>query len=212
MCFQAGAAESESMAEKPDLEEWKRSCRREVRARLAALSGPACETAGLAVCAGVRGLAEWERGRLYAAFVPGKGEPDVRPLLAEVLAAGKLLALPRYCPAERRYEMVAVPEFPGSLVSGAFGIPEPRAGLPPVAAAGLGSPEALWLVPGLAFDRLGRRLGRGGGFYDRLLREVRGVKVGVAFACQMLDEVPAGPHDILVDVVVTEHGIVRCRC
>jgi len=63
------------------------------------------------------------------------------------------------------------------------------------------------LVPGVAFDRSGGRLGRGGGYYDRLLRGLRAVKVGVAFEAQLVGVVPAGPTDQRVDWVVTEQGV-----
>lgn len=65
------------------------------------------------------------------------------------------------------------------------------------------------LVPGLAFDAAGRRIGRGGGFYDRFLLRLppATLSVGVAFEAQRIDEVPADPHDRRVDVVVTERRL-----
>jgi 5-formyltetrahydrofolate cyclo-ligase len=70
-------------------------------------------------------------------------------------------------------------------------------------------------VPLLAFDRQGRRLGYGAGYYDLALRELRALRppplaIGVAFAAQELDEVPAGPHDQPLDAVVTERAVHRC--
>ncbi len=60
------------------------------------------------------------------------------------------------------------------------------------------------VIPGLAFDRQNNRLGRGKGFYDRLLREIRGTKIGVAFSLQVHDLVPIEDHDEKVDLVVSE--------
>lgn len=65
------------------------------------------------------------------------------------------------------------------------------------------------LVPGVAFDSSGRRLGFGGGFYDRYLAEASGVRVGVCFEAQMVDQVPVGPSDVPVDVVVTDARTLR---
>ncbi len=67
------------------------------------------------------------------------------------------------------------------------------------------------IVPGLAFDRAGHRLGYGGGFYDRFLGRLRpdAVTIGVAFSDQIVDEAPHGPKDRSVDIVVTEHGIIH---
>lgn len=69
------------------------------------------------------------------------------------------------------------------------------------------------VTPGLAFDRAGRRLGYGGAHYDRFLDRLRpdAVRVGIAFTAQLVDEVPAGPRDRRVQVVVTEAGAIDCR-
>jgi len=99
------------------------------------------------------------------------------------------------------YEIVDV----GDLVAGAFGVREPGAGARRIEVAAL---EVL-LVPGLAFDETGMRLGRGGGFYDRLLAlpDLRARLVGVCFEVQVLPELPVEAHDRAVDAVVTENGV-----
>lgn len=68
------------------------------------------------------------------------------------------------------------------------------------------SPDEIELVvvPAVAYDRKGNRLGRGKGFYDRLLAETRATKIGVAYEFQMLDEIPAEPHDVRMDMVITQ--------
>jgi 5-formyltetrahydrofolate cyclo-ligase len=67
------------------------------------------------------------------------------------------------------------------------------------------------LVPGVAFDRSGRRLGRGKGFYDRLLAGVTGMKCGVAWDEQIVHELPAEPHDIAMDLMLTPSRWADCR-
>lgn len=62
------------------------------------------------------------------------------------------------------------------------------------------------VVPGIAYDRQGNRLGRGKGFYDRLLHDTMAIKIGVAFDCQLADDVPVEPTDVPVDVVITPRG------
>ena len=91
------------------------------------------------------------------------------------------------------------------LSPGYRGIPQPTG--PAVLPSGVD----VILVPGLGFSHDGRRIGQGGGYYDRLLPLVRGLKIGVAFSCQMADQIPIEPHDHLVDGVITEHGPVWCR-
>ena len=85
------------------------------------------------------------------------------------------------------------------IATGAFGIREPAARCPEISLNRLD----LILVPGVAFDLHGRRLGRGKGYYDRLLAGVRGVKCGIAFDEQMVNDVPAGPSDVRMDFMVT---------
>jgi 5-formyltetrahydrofolate cyclo-ligase len=65
------------------------------------------------------------------------------------------------------------------------------------------------LVPGRAFDRAGTRLGRGGGAYDRILAGLQAPKIGVAFACQLVENLPREPHDVPMDAVVTSREIIR---
>lgn len=67
------------------------------------------------------------------------------------------------------------------------------------------------VVPGVAYDRKGNRVGRGKGYYDRLLATSRAVKVGLAYDFQMVDEIDAEPHDVRVDVVITERGVYKVK-
>ena len=126
-------------------------------------------------------------------------------LLRRVLADGKVLLLPR---VERGgLGLYEVRDLAGDLEPRTWGIREPKPDrCPPAEPGGVG----FALVPGVAFDREARRLGYGGGFYDRLL--AGGLPEGTplvsgAFELQVVDEVPTDPHDAAVDVVVTEGGI-----
>lgn len=67
----------------------------------------------------------------------------------------------------------------------------------------------LIIVPGVAYDRKGNRLGRGKGFYDRLLASTRATKMGVGYEFQLVDEIPAESHDIKMDFVITQSGVIR---
>lgn len=64
------------------------------------------------------------------------------------------------------------------------------------------------LVPGLAFDHAKHRIGHGHGFYDELLAQLRGVKIGLAYACQITEQVPYAPHDVPMDVIITENILI----
>ena len=140
-----------------------------------------------------------------AAFAAFGAEPELTEL-----AAGKAWFLPRWSPSTGRYEIVGIDDPQRDLVRGRYGIREPRPELPAL-------PEAEWrellfLVPALSCDRRGVRLGRGGGYYDRMLAEsVRGAAATV-YDCQLADEVlPCEAHDRPVGWIVTEKRLVECE-
>ena len=140
----------------------------------------------------------WKKAASVLLYAPLQDEINVLPLLATGLNAGKLMAFPRFQSDSASYIGCQI-EHMGQLTPGQFGILEPRGEAPPVSLKQLD----LVLVPGLAFDSGGRRLGRGKGFYDRLLMAVRGAKCGVAFDQQVLGEIPVESHDILMNFIVT---------
>lgn len=141
----------------------------------------------------------WNSARTILTYASLGAELDVRPLTPLVLAAGKKLALLRHESDGIHYSPRLVRYLGRDLEPGPHGIREPRAECPPVPLNQLD----LILVPGLAFDLRGRRLGRGKGVFDRLLATASGVRVGVAFDCQIVEAVPVEPHDARVDFVLT---------
>jgi 5-formyltetrahydrofolate cyclo-ligase len=157
------------------------------------------------LCEQLRGQRVWHEARIILAFHPMPGEADLRPLLAAAASLGKTLALPRWNPARRCYEAVQLGEF-SDLAPGHFGILEPPPDSPIIELMMLD----LVLVPGLAYDPKGRRLGRGKGYFDRILEPVRGHKCGVAFAWQVLAEVPTEPHDVCVNSLLTPARWMPC--
>jgi 5-formyltetrahydrofolate cyclo-ligase len=149
-------------------------------------------------------LDEWRKARVIGMYAPLRCEVDILPLGEEALARGKQVAFPRANPPRATLWFYRVASL-GDLSPGTHGILEP----PDVAARRTTLEEMdLLLVPGLAFDFKGQRLGFGGGYYDRLLSE-RGrgggpYSIGVAFECQVLSALPVASHDRPVDALVTE--------
>jgi 5-formyltetrahydrofolate cyclo-ligase len=144
-----------------------------------------------------------------AAFIGVRSEVETADLVARLLALGRRVLVPRVAGTE--LELIELRSL-DELVDAPFGLREP----PPALAADPARRPDLTslrfvLVPGVAFDRRGGRLGHGKGFYDRLLRRLpaEAVRVGVAFECQLVEEVPMGPADEPVDRVVTEQGVLR---
>jgi len=149
------------------------------------------------ICNRVLASAWWQEAGILLLYYPLADEVDVRPLIREAYRNGKQVLLP-VCVGDdlelRLYEGET------SLAEGAFGIMEPT--------GQLFAPEKynavqLAIVPGMAFDRTGNRLGRGKGYYDRLLPKLTNARrLGICFPFQLLDEVTAEAHDISVHEVV----------
>jgi 5-formyltetrahydrofolate cyclo-ligase len=110
---------------------------------------------------------------------------------------------PRITQGQRTLSFCRVDD-PSELVPGTYGIPEPPATAEPIRLADIG----VFVIPGLAFDRLGRRLGAGKGCYDASLARSPAFRVGLAFQQQIVDEVPSTAHDLFMDVLITESTII----
>ncbi len=182
------------------LAEQKRIARSAAAKARASAHAKAGDAAGLALAK--RGLpCDHRMGRRVASgFQPYKSEISVLPLLAKLLADGWVTAMPVV--VGKGEPLVFRAWAPGDqMVPGIWDIP-----VPPESAEQV-EPDLL-LVPMLAFDRRGYRLGYGGGFYDRTLELLRSHKpvtaIGVAYAAQEMEEVPHGPHDQPLDWIMTE--------
>lgn len=172
--------------------------RQELRTRLNTI--PAGERPALArqMCERMAGQDLWRRASSILLFSPLPDEPDITLLLEAGWRADKAVSLPQFDPAGGGYLASAVRSL-AELKPGRFGVLEPTTGCPVMPLNQLD----LVLVPGVAFDLLGGRLGRGKGFYDRLLANIGGHKCGVAFEIQIVPCVPVEPHDVRVDSILT---------
>ncbi len=141
----------------------------------------------------------WQAARAVLFYAPMPQEPDLWPLAPEALAAGKTVALPRYLAAEDHYQVCRIINTASDLRLGHYGIIEPVADCALFPANKLD----LALVPGVGFALNGCRLGRGKGYYDRLLAQVPGCKCGIAFEWQVTVDIPMDAHDILLDCILT---------
>jgi len=152
----------------------------------------------------IRELPAWADADAVLAYMPVKGEVDVRPLLDELWARGSKVLLPRCRPGEDGAMDLACPASAGDIRPGAFGIPEPD---PDACPAEAGARPDLILAPGVAFDHRGFRLGYGGGYYDRLLAGpgmAEALVAAPAYGFQVVDALPDDPWDKPVHCVITE--------
>jgi 5-formyltetrahydrofolate cyclo-ligase len=190
------------------LQEKKAQIRRSVLADRDALDPEERATASAAIRRRLAELPQVTGARTLLAFAAFGSEVDLDPLLENLIARGVGVFLPfvvGFSPPE--LGIARVRDLAADLVPGRFGIREPD---PARRRAARADRVDVVIVPGVAFDPVGRRIGYGGGFYDRLIAGLRPgtPAIAVAFTCQVLPEVPATTHDRTVDAIVTEGATI----
>ena len=177
----------------------KQAMRNQVCAAVARMEPGERVAASTQACALLEAQARWSAAQWVLLFAPLPEELNVWPLLTVALSAAKHVALPRFVAESKTYEACQVLDPRLDLKRGHFGIREPQSHCPPLPSSRPRSDPG----PGVAFDLRGRRLGRGKGYYDQLLKDLRGTTCGVAFDQQIVEEVPVEPHDVRLDYVLT---------
>ena len=137
----------------------------------------------------------YKRADFICMYMPSFGEADISEIFSDCLKSGKKVCVPVVVSDSE----LALSLADGRFKKGRYGISEPEN----PQYVSFSSPNLI-LVPGLAFDRSGNRLGFGKGYYDRFLAHADGLKVGVCYGFQLIKKLPAGEHDISVDAVITE--------
>ncbi len=150
-------------------------------------------------------MPEYRAANTVMCYASVLGEVQTAALNARILEDGKELLLPRI--DRETHTMQAVPARDlSTLRRSAIGVPEPtgEAGVDPASID-------LVLVPGIAFDRRGGRVGFGGGYYDRFLLETKALRVALAFEMQLVEDTRPEPHDQAMDMLVTEKALLDFR-
>ena len=177
----------------------KAQLRRELRAEAQQHDAREREQSSQAVCSQLGQKACYLKAQSVMFFAAMAEELDLRPLAAQALADGKQVAYPRWAEGSRQYEAAWVKNLEHALVRGHWGILEPHGSCP---RADLKRIDLI-LVPGVGFSLNGGRLGRGKGYYDRMLAEAGGLKCGVAFDWQITEVIPMEPRDVYLDCLLT---------
>jgi 5-formyltetrahydrofolate cyclo-ligase len=188
------------------LEDDKARLRRNVHFVQSTMGPEQVARASLKVAEKIIACPEFASAHRIALYAATEGEIDVRAVFEASIAAGKCCVFPR-CREGNQLEFSQIKQW-DELVPGRYGIYEPPESRLPVALSKI----SLALVPGLAFDRNGGRLGRGGGYYDRTFLKPSSSKpklMGVAHSIQVFDAVPVGQHDRRVDLLVTEATLIQ---
>lgn len=176
---------------------------------LRARSALACslrERADRDIAARFLALEAFGHARTVLFYASYRGEVATQPLVEAALAAGKRTALPRVDRPRRTMEAYPISSW-DDLQPGAYGILEPPASSPVIPPAEID----LIVVPGVAFDETGARVGYGAGYYDRYLARTGGCRAALAYELQVVASVPAGSYDALMDYIITERRVIACR-
>jgi 5-formyltetrahydrofolate cyclo-ligase len=177
-----------------------------MRALLAKMDPAAAERRSRAICRTVCGLEEFRRARAVMVYLPVREEVNTEPLVHAAWEAGKTVLAPKVYWKDHHMTPIAIHSLDEGLAEGSYGVREPIGGRP-------FEPEAIdmVLVPAVAYDLQGNRLGKGGGFYDRFLATagLRARACGLAFDEQVAPELPVGPHDEPVGMLVTDTDVLR---
>ncbi|MDF7806053.1 5-formyltetrahydrofolate cyclo-ligase [Pontiellaceae bacterium B12219] len=181
----------------------KQQIRTTIAAKRDALDFQWLEAASAEISARFQTLDAFQSSETIALYKAIGGEVSLEPLFSKAWKLGKRTCIPVFNAKTRLYEMAEITT-ETEFRTGPYGIQEP------VSPALLALSEIdLIAVPGVAFDAAGNRLGRGGGYYDRMLESFDGFSVGVSFDFQLLPEIPIEAHDQPLDAVVTETKMIN---
>ena len=186
----------------------KRAIRAETLAARRALTREQVEQKSAAITEKLKQLPEYNSARALLVYVSSKdNEVDTLALIRGALKAGRKVLVPVTVPATRELTWSALNSL-DELEPSTFGIMEPKEGC---VRPRKHTEADLAIVPGIAFDMGGHRIGYGGGYYDRFLASFRGETIAIAYELQVYKSLPAEPHDRCVNLVVTEDRIINCR-
>ena len=184
----------------------KSSARKHFLASRLAISSEALDISSRILCNKILTLKKFLDADVVLLYFPTKNEPNLLSIAEAALKAGKKVAFPisitKNCTLDFR-EISSLTE----LNAGAYGIPEPpcNAKIPNL------TEKSLCVVPALAFDKNGFRIGYGKGYYDRFLSKFKGVSVGAALSSHICDSLPTETTDIPVNIIITETGVTRIK-
>ncbi len=183
----------------------KKVLRAELRRRLQAIDAQELRRRSADAAARLADLDAFQNAAAIMIFLPLVHEIDARPVAVRAWQAGKAVTVPRVGHEQRHMIPIEIRSLSDPLHTDHLGVQSPVAGEPiPVEMIDL------VVVPGLAFDHAGRRLGRGGGYYDRFLNQpgFKGVTCGLALDEQLVDFVPTAQHDVDLDLLVTDRQVL----
>lgn len=181
----------------------KDELRSDMRAKRRAMTDLQVRGKSQSICRLLFSLDCIKNAKTVCTFIAAFKEPDTAEIIQKLRETKKTVAVP-VTDTENITLSLSYIDGLDSLKKGAYGIPEPEI----INIAHAADMEVI-LVPGLAFDKNGGRMGFGKGYYDRLLSDTRAVKIGLCYEFQLYDNIPTEPHDVPMDLIITEEKIWR---
>ncbi len=190
-----------------DLKAIKTGLRQEYLARRAALPPEERQRRDQKICDLILASTSYRYAETVLGYYPRADEIDIRPVLEAALQSGRQVYLPRCAPEHRMHyrRITALSD----VEAGTYGLCEPPEDAPCYETEQV--VPTLCLVPGVVFDRFGYRIGYGGGYYDRFLREFHGAAAGVVYRDFICPTLPAGRFDLPLPVMMTDGGILCAK-
>ena len=186
----------------------KQGLRDQIKHRLASLVDQQRDEKSKAICDHLLKTDEFHDASVVMAFLSMPHEVDTTPIILHAWQQNKTVAVPKVSWEQRHMIPVEIKSLETGITTGTNGLRNPTAATPV-------SVEEIDIVltPGLAFDRSGNRLGRGGAYYDKFFKseKLKSLRWALAFDIQIVDSVPHDETDFPVDAIVTENGIHFCR-
>jgi len=146
----------------------------------------------------------YQLARCIACYVSIKNEVDTRVVIQNAIGSGKQVGVP-VTREDGDMDFQAIAGL-SDLRLVHYGLREP---VPDSQKVLLPHTIDVILIPGIAFDRVGHRIGSGGGYYDRFLVRTEAVRIGLSYSFQIIDRVPAEPHDVKMDLIITEDEVIK---
>ncbi len=185
----------------------KRILREEMNRKRNALTKGEAESKSEAIMRNLAKLAEYKKAKAVMFYASKGNEVGTEMPIRKSLGEGRLVLLPITNAEKGELEISEIKDYDSDLKKGAYGIMEPKQ----KTAVAEDEIDAV-IVPGIAFDMEGHRLGYGLGYYDKLLhRLANAAKIGLAYDFQVVDNLPRESHDQPMDIVVTESRVIRCN-
>lgn len=187
--------------------EKKAPVRREVNLARKAMSADTVAAKSQLIAEKLAAFGDFASADCVMLYHPFDNEVYLDTLIEDSLSAGKAVLLPRCQPAEHIMEACRITNITTDLIPGTYEVMEPAPRIPASKELEL---IDVCVVPGVAFDRQGNRMGRGAGYYDRFLARLqsRTVKIAVAFSQQLIESVPHTDHDVKMDMIITEDELI----